>query len=224
MDDSQLLSLWQRGLRIAERRCAHTLARLHAGDGGFYEADDFVQDLFLVFRELAERWQAQGAADEEALWAAWQRRLWHGGQRVLRRAPQRLWRRNDVSFAPDELEDAPDNISDGLARLLRAIGHVLVQPEDAEAAQVRAETASSLEQTLHKLRTAHRCRPRLVVVAEEPATPMAPRERCSCKRATSVPPVAPCRRRRGQQDIPETWDPVPPHNRPRQGNDVIGTR
>ena len=121
MNDSQLLTLWQRGLRMARRSCAHTFARLHDGEGRFYEADDFRQDLFLVFRELVERWQADGAADEEVLWAAWRRRLWRGGQRILRRAPQRLWRRNEISFAPDELEDLPDSADDSSAQLLRVI-------------------------------------------------------------------------------------------------------
>jgi hypothetical protein len=156
MNDSELLTLWQRGLRLAERCCAHTLARLRNGDGGFYEADDFRQDLFLAFRELAERWHAEGAADEGALWTAWRRRLWHGGQRILRRAPQRLWGRSEVLFAPQEVDDADDIVGDNAARLARAIERALTQPEDAEAAQMQAESLSGLAQTLRKLRAARR--------------------------------------------------------------------
>ena len=59
-DEAELLWLWQRGREMALRRCARTVARLRLGAGGFYEAEDFLQDLFLEFWALVRRWRAGG--------------------------------------------------------------------------------------------------------------------------------------------------------------------
>mgnify|MGYP000931800815 CR=1 FL=1 len=150
MEERELLTLWRKGLRIAQRCCAHTLARLAAGEGGFYEADDLLQDLFVEFWRVVEAWQADERADEEALWEAWRRRLWHGGARILRRAPQRLWRRSEIHFAPDELEAAGD-AELGAARMLRTIERALVQPDEAPAACEQRGALDDVAQALAAL-------------------------------------------------------------------------
>lgn len=61
MNGEQCLSLWPRAREMARVHCSGTLARLRNGDGGFYQADDLWQDLFLEFWALASRWQARGA-------------------------------------------------------------------------------------------------------------------------------------------------------------------
>ena len=79
---------------MAARRCYDTLGRLARGEGGFYDVDDFWQDLFVEFWALAQRPELAAATwEDEALRTAWGKALWGGGLRILRRAPQRLWRR-----------------------------------------------------------------------------------------------------------------------------------
>ena len=55
LSEDELMALWERGRRIALARCSHSLRALRQGGGGFYEADDLWQDLFLDFMELARR-------------------------------------------------------------------------------------------------------------------------------------------------------------------------
>ncbi|MBC7256041.1 MAG: hypothetical protein H5T66_08075, partial [Chloroflexi bacterium] len=81
--EGELVALWQVAWEMARRLCAGTLARLAQGEGGFYEADDFYQDLFIEFWRLVRAWQRHGGS-AEALWHAWRRRLWGGGRRILR--------------------------------------------------------------------------------------------------------------------------------------------
>ena len=91
--------LWDRAKKYIYRYCRWTLSRLRAGDGGFYDNDDFMQDLYLEFRSLFEQWNqalAQAAPpatdpDYESLFTAWANCLSRGGWRVFRKAPQRLW-------------------------------------------------------------------------------------------------------------------------------------
>ena len=91
LSEAELLALWVQGRRIARHRCAHTLASLQDGDGGFYDVDDFWQDLFLVFRDYVLRWWRTPERSEAALWEAWHRALHWEGRDILRRRPQRLW-------------------------------------------------------------------------------------------------------------------------------------
>ena len=96
--------LWSQARRMAERWCATTIRRLHRGDGGFYEADDLLQDLYLEFRDTVGRWRAGDDRDDvQALWSAWSRRLWGGGKRVLRRQPQHLWVRPEEPMDPTDV-------------------------------------------------------------------------------------------------------------------------
>jgi DNA-directed RNA polymerase specialized sigma24 family protein len=104
--------LWPQARRLAEQWCAIALNRLRRGDGGFYEADDLLQDLYIEFRDTIARWRADGAGDDEqALWSAWSRRLWSGGQRVLRRQPQHLWVRQEEPMDPTELSQAAETLT-----------------------------------------------------------------------------------------------------------------
>jgi len=90
----ELEALWRVAWPMASGACRSTIKRLKCGLGGFYDADDFQQDAFLAFRDLALRWAAhQPRPAEDELWIAWRRRLTHGGHAILRRTPQRLWRR-----------------------------------------------------------------------------------------------------------------------------------
>jgi len=103
--DDELLALWEHGRRIALASCSGTLRALRCGRGGFYEAEDLWQDLFLDFWALVSRWQqAPPPRRTDELWAAWRRHLWQGGRRVLRRRPQRLWRTREVAIDPSLLE------------------------------------------------------------------------------------------------------------------------
>ena len=96
--------LWPQARRMAEQWCSATLRRLHRGDGGFYEADDLLQDLYIEFRDTVGRWRAGGDRDDvQALWAAWSRRLWGGGKRILRRQPQHLWARQEEPMDPTDV-------------------------------------------------------------------------------------------------------------------------
>lgn len=109
MGDDELLALWERGRRMALRHCAGTLRALRTGRGGFYDADDFWQDLFLDFYDLVGQWWAGPEPRcSDDLWVAWRRRLWQGGSRVLHRRPQRLWRRNELAIDPGELDPTTD--------------------------------------------------------------------------------------------------------------------
>jgi len=147
MDERELLTLWHEGLRIAQRCCARTLGRLRDGEGGFYEADDLLQDLFLDFWGVAQSWHAAGSGDQAALWEAWRRRLSHGGARILRRAPQRLWGGAEIA-TPPEVFAAPEEADERSARLLRAIERALTQCDDAPTACEQREALDDVAQAL----------------------------------------------------------------------------
>ncbi len=102
--EQNLMGLWQRARGVALRRCAGTLARLARGDGGFYDADDLMQDLFLEFWRLVSALAGKPVGE---LWSAWESLLWRGGIRILRRRPQRLWRRREMSVPPHALALQP---------------------------------------------------------------------------------------------------------------------
>lgn len=150
MDERELLTLWREGLRIARRCCGRTLGRLRAGEGGFYEADDLLQDLFLEFWRVVQAWTADASGDQAALWEAWRRRLGHGGARILRRAPQRLWGGAEVA-TPPELFAAPEEADERSSRLLRAIERALTQPDEAPTAREQREALDEVAQALETM-------------------------------------------------------------------------
>ena len=163
--EQELLRLWRVAREMAYRLCGRSLARLRAGQGGFYATEDFEQDLFLEFWDLARRWWAEkDHPDEGRLWAAWRRRLWGGGLRVLRRAPQRLWQGEEQ--AVDPLAWAlDDGGSTGGSACQAAEAHgqlpaearaALVQADAAETTRAEAERLTRLEAALARLRPAQR--------------------------------------------------------------------
>ncbi|MEN6478583.1 MAG: sigma factor-like helix-turn-helix DNA-binding protein [Anaerolineales bacterium] len=139
---ARVAALWPEARRIAERRCAHNLHRLARGEGGFYDADDLIQDLFVEFwalmqrPELAEAVAAGATLADEPLRSAWSRALWGGGMRILRRAPQRLWSRLEKPMAPELLDgavlDADDPAADGLAARLTQVLAELGRQDEAQ--------------------------------------------------------------------------------------------
>jgi len=182
LSEEELLALWQTARRMALRSCASTLARLRAGEGGFYEAEDFWQDLFLAFWSLAKAWRQAGPSDEIALWAAWRRALRRGGAQLLRRAPMRLWARRERPLAPEvlALEDEPRldrgqpfAAGDPSPPLDGAALEALTQPEDAEAGHLRRACLDDLEAALWALRPAQRQVIFMATLAELPAAEVA---------------------------------------------------
>ena len=182
LTEEELLALWQTARRVVLRSCASTLARLRAGEGGFYEAEDFWQDLFLAFWRLAKAWREAGPSDEEALWAAWRRTLRRGGARLLRRAPMRLWARRERPLAPEVLaleEDPgldrgqPFAVGDPSQYLDGAALESLIQPEDAETGHLRRACLDDLEAALWALRPAQRQVIFMATLAELPAAEVA---------------------------------------------------
>lgn len=145
--DEALLEAWERARRTALRRCRRTFARLHAGCGGFYGADDFEQDLFLEFWSL---WHRHGGVADERLWAAWDATLWGGGLRILRRRPQRLWRRHEVPVAPTAFEGADPEPGPQAGLPAAARNRALVERE-ASAEVEEAEAVARLEAALRRL-------------------------------------------------------------------------
>jgi len=186
LSEDELLALWQVARREALRCCASTLARLHAGDGGFYEAEDFWQDLFIAFWGLVKGWLAAAPREEQApdldrgqaLWAAWRRLLRRGGARLLRRAPMRLWARQERPMAPyllaleDELCQGPEAGDPG-SPLDPAALEALTQPEDAEAGHLRQACLDDLEAALWALRPGQRQVIFMATLAELPAAEVA---------------------------------------------------
>lgn len=159
LNDDELMALWERARRMALARCSGSLRSLRQGDGGFYEADDFWQDLFLDFWDLVRRWRdgvdARHAGD---LWAAWRRHLWQGGHRVLRRRPQRLWRRREEPVDPDEMAlDGPP--SEGAATPAAvppiAVDALTESGGPEEASMIRAEE-DAVESRLWRLAAINR--------------------------------------------------------------------
>lgn len=147
LNDDELMSLWDRARRMALAGCSGSLRSLRQGDGGFYQADDFWQDLFLDFWGLVRRWPGGVDADNATdLWAAWRRHLWQGGQRVLRRRPQRLWRRRERTVDPDEMALDDRASADVAAALPQVALDALTEdggPEEAWAIRAREETTES---------------------------------------------------------------------------------
>ncbi len=138
LSHEELLRLWERGRRMALACCFRSLHSLRRGYGGFYEADDLWQDLFLEFWELARRWYS-GPTPRcvDHLWAAWRRRLQRGGYRVLRRRPQRLWRRREKAVDPVEMEldaYASDEQAPSTPDLTPAAREALMESADPEEA------------------------------------------------------------------------------------------
>lgn len=159
MERVEFEALWPRARRYAARYCAGTLARLRQGDGGFYEADDLWQDIYLAFHALAEAWQASTADEEgrEAFYEAWQKQLARGGWRIYRRAPQRLWAGAELAAAPADLalesDGAAPEDSDNLPCAVLA---QLTQPEDSAALYERMERLRLVERALWQLRPVQR--------------------------------------------------------------------
>jgi len=163
-EQALLSRLWPKARSLALRRCAATLSRLRAGDGAFYGADDFLQDLFIEFAGLVERWRAKTEPREADLWDAWQRMLWGGGIRVLRRTSQRLWSGAEWTIDPSRLaldegylQGSRDRRagSAGLCLPKSAISE-LTQPETAGASGEGLETLDELEAALFALRPLQR--------------------------------------------------------------------
>lgn len=168
-EEADLLALWEQAWALARRCCAGSLRRLQAGDGGFYEADDLQQDLFIEFWALARDWQASGE-DEAALWAAWRRRLWGQGCHILRRRPQRLWDRAEYPVAPDRLAlDASDDEPAAVEGLPTAARQALTAGEDAAATHDQLADLSRLEDALWALRPTQRQILYMVTLAGLPA-------------------------------------------------------
>lgn len=97
--EETLIQLWEKARSIAIQCCGGTLASLRAGKGGFYQADDFFQDLFLCFRRLLTEWGSTGRPVDE-LWGAWRKRLFMQGASILQRCPQRLWHKPEITLDP----------------------------------------------------------------------------------------------------------------------------
>lgn len=155
LEEEAVLALWDRAWRMARRRCAGTLIRLRRGDGGFYGADDFYQDLFVEFWELLERRGVPQDDDEEraALWKAWGSVLWGGGRRILRRVPQRLWTGTERAVEPATLALEYHDAGDGLSPAAR---QALVQAEDAEATRRRLSRVERVACALWRLQPLQR--------------------------------------------------------------------
>lgn len=172
MNEREMERLWARARRYALRYCAGTLARLRQGDGGFYEADDFLQDAYLEFHALALLWRAGGLGDasEEALFDAWQRRLARGGWRIYRRAPQRLWVGAELCLAPEELAlDDGDSAADDEPGLPRAAQAQLCGLDEQAALPARLERLEETERALWRLRPGQRQALYLTTIRELPA-------------------------------------------------------
>lgn len=176
--DDEMLALWLRARGYVLRYCRGTLQRLREGDGGFYDADDLFQDLYLEFHALVLRWRAgELTADpvapddpQAALYTAWQRLLARGGWRVYRRAPQRLWAGAELALAPGEIELEDDESSDhDFTPLPAALQSQLSIGEDGARSCERLERIKSLERALWRLRPGQRQALYLATLEEMPA-------------------------------------------------------
>jgi len=174
LTETQLLTLWDDARRKARVWCGTTLARLRRGGGGFYQEEDFWQDLFLEFWELAEAWwQADQELDE--LWAWWRKRLWYDGWRVIRRAPQRLWQRAERPTPPEALalERLDDDGTSQGARLPEpAVAALRHDPEGPRALLV-AGRVEDAERALWALPAGQRQALYMTAVAGLPAAEVA---------------------------------------------------
>lgn len=160
LEEEAVLDLWHEAWRVARRQCARALARLRRGEGGFYGAQDFQQDLFVEFWELLERRGVPQDGDEAAaLWAAWRSVLWGGGRRILRRVPQRLWEGAEWAVDPMSLaleyDDPQEAASQGVG-LPPVAREALVQAEDAEATHGRLLRVERMAAALWRLQPLQR--------------------------------------------------------------------
>lgn len=168
LSESDWLRLWEQASRQAKQCCRGTLMRLRRGEGGFYQADDLMQDLFIEFTALVQCWQARGESEAE-LWTAWRDVLWGGGWRILRRAPQRLWTGVEQAIEPArlalEMGDEYAFVGVDSARLPMAGAKALVQVEDSQATQARLGLIEALADALATLSVEQRVLLYLCVVA-----------------------------------------------------------
>jgi DNA-directed RNA polymerase specialized sigma24 family protein len=158
LSHEELMALWEQGQRMASARCSGTLRSLRCGKGGFYDADDLWQDLFLDFWALVRRWHdAPPPRRAEDLWAAWRRCLWQGGRRVLRR-PQRLWQGREQAVDPHELEldDDPSEEGDTRPAITPGAREALIEPLDLEEAWSTRSAAEAAERGLWGLSATNR--------------------------------------------------------------------
>jgi DNA-directed RNA polymerase specialized sigma24 family protein len=160
LDDQALLALWEQGLRLARRYCAEAWRRLARGEGGFYDADDLQQDLFLVFSEVVQAWQEQPEHPLADLWRRWGRCLWGGGIHILRRPPQRLWWRAEQAVDPTQftLDHLERRQEAGMAPPPFLAHHLeqLVDEQGAEERALRLGALDDLEERLWRLRPLQR--------------------------------------------------------------------
>ncbi|MHB9032509.1 MAG: RNA polymerase sigma factor [Anaerolineae bacterium] len=158
MNADAMEALWPRARRYAVRYCRGTLTRLRLGDGGFYEADDFMQDVYLEFHALVRRWQAGELAggEVETLYDAWQKQLARGGWRIYRRAPQRLWVGAELAVAPADLELDDEGAAEESAPLSPAALAQLTSTAGPSQVYERLERLQRVELALWRLRPGQR--------------------------------------------------------------------
>ena len=180
--EDEMLTLWQRARGYVMRYCRGTLSRLREGDGGLYDADDLLQDLYLEFHALVTRWRAgEIPADplapddpQAALFTAWQRLLARGGWRVYRRAPQRLWAGAELALSPSEVElEDDESAGQDFTPLPHALLSQLAAGEDGARSCERLERIQALEQALWRLRPGQRQALYLATLEEMPAAEVA---------------------------------------------------
>lgn len=180
--DDEMLVLWLRARGYVLRYCRATLSRLREGDGGFYDADDLLQDLYVEFHALVTRWRAGEVLGDPAmpddplaaLYTAWQRLLARGGWRVYRRAPQRLWVGAELALSPGEVELEDDESSDhDFAPLPFALQSQLAASEDGARSCERLDRIQALEQALWRLRPGQRQALYMAALEEMPAVEVA---------------------------------------------------
>ena len=155
-------ALWERAKKYIFRYCRWTLSRLRAGDGGFYDNDDFMQDLYLEFRSLLDEWQAASKEpdqatperNDEALFKAWANRLARGGWRVYRRAPQRLWAGVELAIDQSVTECEPNEDSESV--LSRSLLDQLTTGSDSDALPLNTEVVDEVERRLWLLKPTSR--------------------------------------------------------------------
>jgi DNA-directed RNA polymerase specialized sigma24 family protein len=161
LEEEAILRLWDTAWQMARRRCGRTLARLRRGDGGFYGAEDFRQDLFIEFWELLERCGVpQDDQAQTTLWETWRSILWGGGRRILRRVPQRLWAGAEWAIDPRamtlEYDDPRTGDDNAGAHLPASAREELVHSEDAESTRKRLHRVEHIAHALWELQPLQR--------------------------------------------------------------------
>ncbi|MHB1355870.1 MAG: RNA polymerase sigma factor [Anaerolineae bacterium] len=180
--DDEMLTLWRRARGYVLRYCRGTLSRLREGDGGFYDADDLLQDLYVEFHALVLRWRAGELTGDTAvtddplaaLFTVWQRLLARGGWRIYRRAPQRLWVGAELAMSPGEVELEDDDSADhDFTPLPHAVQSQLAAFEDGARSCERLAHIQELEDALWRLRPGQRQALYLNTLEEMPAVEVA---------------------------------------------------